>query len=304
MLGIDRLCKLLEYVKGHYILTSDCEITIEVNPKTVDFWDLLKLRDAGFNRLSVGVQSANDEMLASIGRIHTFKDAQECIEDGFKAGFKNISADVIFALPSLTAETLADTLNKIMSTGVTHISAYSLQLEEGTKLYKRREALELPSEADEEEQYELLCSTLTENGFSHYEISSFAKEGFMSRHNLSYWFRRRYFGFGAGAHSFYNGRRFSNVADVVRYIELTRDGLFAPTDYYSSPRITEAEAIEEKIMLGLRTYRGAIIPENAQDTAKRIASLGYGDFISRRLVLNSKGFRVSNAIISQIIEHI
>lgn len=302
--GVDRLCKLLHFIRRRFILTDDCEITVEVNPKTVDKDGLLALYEAGFNRLSVGVQSANDEILAQIGRIHTFADAQRCIEDAHSVGFTNVSADVIFALPSLTVEILNDTLQKIMSTGVNHISAYSLQLEEGTPLYARRETLALPTEDEEEEQYSLLCDVLKRSGFTHYEVSTFCNDGRYSRHNLAYWFRRRYFGFGASAHSFYNGRRFSNVADVNRYIELTRDGLFEPTDYFSSPRITEREAVEEKIMLALRTYRGAIIPESAIPYAKTLADSGFGTLNNTRLVLNSAGWRVSNTIIAEIIDRI
>ena len=301
MLGIDRLCKLLSAVKSKFVLANDCEITVEVNPKTVDLDGLLKLREVGFNRLSVGVQSADDEILASIGRIHSFADAVECIANAHKAGFDNISADIIFALPSLTPDRLLESIEKIMSTNVSHISAYSLQLEEGTPLYDRRDSLALPTEEIEEAQYNLICESLKANGFEHYEISSFCKDGLRSRHNLSYWSRTEYFGFGASAHSFYNNRRFSNISDVNKYIELSKHGLFAPTDYYNSPDITPQEALEESIMLGLRTSDGAEIPEGAKKTATRIASLGYGSFDGSRLSLNSSGFRVSNHVIGEII---
>ncbi len=304
MLGIDRLCKLLEAVKSKFKLEHDCEITIEVNPKTVDYDGLAKLREVGFNRLSVGVQSANDEMLRSIGRIHSFGDAVDCIENAKAVGFDNISADIIFALPSLTLDVLRDSVIKIMSTDVSHISAYSLQLEEGTPLYNRREDLSLPTEEAEEEQYNLLCALLSGNGFSHYEISSFCKDGKRSRHNLSYWKRVEYFGFGASAHSFYNNRRFSNVSDVNEYIRLTNIGLFAPTDYDKAQPISSDEALEESILLGLRTADGALIPDRAVKAAKQVSNLGYGSFVNGILALNSKGFRVSNAIIGKIIESI
>ncbi|MBR5286911.1 MAG: radical SAM family heme chaperone HemW [Clostridia bacterium] len=304
MLGIERLCKLLSTVQGRFKLADDCEITVEVNPKTVDFNGLKQLRDQGFNRLSVGVQSADDGILKSVGRIHSFADAVECIENAHKVGFDNVSADIIFALPSQTKEMLSDSLSKIMSTNVVHISAYSLQLEEGTPLYDRRDSLALPTEEIEEAQYELLCKELSAGGFMHYEISSFCKDGKRSRHNLAYWKRTEYFGFGASAHSFYNNRRFSNVADVNEYIRLSELGLFAPTDYEDSPEITPEEALEEAIMLGLRTSDGAEIPEGAKKTAASIASLGYGDFENGILSLNSKGFRVSNSVISEIINNI
>lgn len=302
MLGIDRLCRLLEAVKSKFTLASDCEITVEVNPKTVDLDGLAKLKGVGFNRLSVGVQSANDEILKSIGRIHSFSDAVDCIENAKSVGFDNISADIIFALPSLTLDILRDSVIKIASTGVSHISAYSLQLEEGTPLYDRRAALKLPTEEAEEAQYNLLCELLGEKGFSHYEISSFCRDGKRSRHNLSYWKRDEYFGFGASAHSFYGNRRFSNVADVSEYIKLTNDGLFAPTDYLHSQPISSGEAIEESILLGLRTSDGALIPDRAVDAARQVSNLGYGSFENGVLALNSRGFRVSNAIIGKIVD--
>ena len=300
-LGIGRLCKLLSAVKERFTLAKDCEITVEVNPKTVDIYGLTELRRVGFNRLSVGVQSANDAILASIGRIHSFSDAVECIANAHKAGFDNISADIIFALPSMTLDDLKNSVELIMSTNVTHISAYSLQLEEGTPLYNRREGLIFPTEGEEESQYELLCEALKANGFTHYEVSSFCKDGKRSRHNLAYWKRQEYFGFGASAHSFYGGRRFSNIADVNKYIELSKHGLYAPTDQKLACVIDEREALEESIMLSLRTSDGALIPPTAHDAAIRIASLGYGSFQDGVLALNSRGFRVSNAIISEII---
>lgn len=302
MLGIDRLCNLLEAVKSKFTLASDCEITVEVNPKTVDFDGLAKLKSVGFNRLSVGVQSANDEILKSIGRIHSFSDAIDCIENAKAVGFDNISADIIFALPSLTLDVFRDSVIKIVATGVSHISAYSLQLEEGTPLYDRRAALNLPTEEAEEAQYNLLCDLLSENGFSHYEISSFCKDGRRSRHNLSYWKRDEYFGFGASAHSFYDNRRFSNVSDVNEYIRLTNNGLFAPTDYLCAQPIQSDEALEESILLGLRTSDGAPIPDRAVDAARQVSNLGYGSFENGVLALNSRGFRVSNAIIGKIVD--
>ncbi len=302
LLGIDRLCKLITLIRARFTLAKDCEITVEVNPKTVDLNGLSELRNAGANRLSVGIQSADDAILSSIGRIHRFSDAEECVRQARLAGFKNISGDLMFALPSLTSEGLAESIERIVATGVDHISAYSLQLEPGTPLFERRELLSFPDEDCEEAQYELLCRLLTQNGFKHYEVSSFCRDDFQSRHNTAYWNRTEYFGFGASAHSFFNNRRFSNIANVGRYIELSRDGLYSPTDYFESIEIGEREATEEEIMLGLRTARGASIPKSAHPAAERIASLGYGEFKNGTLRLNSRGFRVSNAIIAEIVD--
>ncbi len=299
--GTDRLCKLLSEIKHRYRIDGNCEITIEVNPKTVCRDDLKKLNEAGFNRLSVGVQSASDRILASIGRIHSFADAKQCISDARYVGFENISADIMFALPDQSVEDLKESIQMIMSTDVDHISCYSLQIEEGTPIFNRRCDLKLPDEALEEAQYEALCDAMDAHGFCHYEISSYARSGFESRHNLNYWARNEYFGFGAGAHSFYNNRRFSAKCDIRYFIEKSYVSAFAPTDYEDASEIGGNEAFEERIMLGLRTRYGADLPKQSHEKAKRLADYGYGDFENGRLVLNRKGFRVSNSIISELL---
>lgn len=301
ILGIERLCALIKAVKEKFVLTDNCEITVEINPKTVDLGALRALKAAGANRLSVGIQSSCDRILSLIGRIHTFENAKKCIADARSCGFKNISADIIFALPEQNEEEFKKSVTDIIATGVDHISAYSLQIEEGTPLYLKRNVLHFPDEDKEEAQYSFLCDILKENGFSHYEISSFAKDGFESRHNLNYWACGEYFGFGAGAHSFYNGKRFSAVANVNEFIEKSYISLFAPTDYEQAEILSHKELDEERIMLGLRTSKGALIPKEAEEEAKRIATLGYGDFENGILTLNSKGFRVSNSIIAKIL---
>ncbi|MBO5914053.1 MAG: radical SAM family heme chaperone HemW [Clostridia bacterium] len=303
LLAIPRLIALLDLIRTRFKLAPDCEITIEINPKTVDYHALSALRAAGFNRLSVGIQSANDSVLQSLGRIHTFADAVECFDSARRAGFKNVSADIILALPYRPHGTLVSELNAILSLNPDHISAYSLQLEEGTPLYKRRESLILPDEDDEEEEYRVLCNTLSQRGYKHYEVSSFAREGFESRHNSIYWECGEYFGFGAGAHSYYLGKRFSAKPDVNSFIEKSHLSPFAPTDFDSSPILTDTEREEEAIMLGLRTAKGAVIPENKKHIGIKVHSLGYGDYDprTRRLALNSRGFRVSNAIIADIL---
>ena len=301
VLGIERLSLVLERLKEKFNIKDDCEITVEVNPKTVDLDDLIKLRKAGFNRLSIGIQSASDRILGSIGRIHTFEEGKKCIRDGFDAGFENISADVIFALPDQNVEEFKNGVIEIAETGVQHISAYSLQLEEGTPLFQRRTSLSFPDEDEEESQYNALWRILTERGFEHYEISSFAKKGFRSRHNMNYWARGEYVGFGAAAHSFYIGKRFSAPADIEYYIENSGKPFFGVTDFNEAEIISREEAEEERIMLGLRTADGALIPEKAFPQAETIARLGFGAFENGILRLNSKGFRVSNEIIGKIL---
>ncbi len=301
VIGRERLCALVAAVKERFCLDEDCEITVEVNPKTVDKEYLQYLKDCGVNRLSIGVQACDDSLLASIGRIHTYADAVECIKAARKAGFENISADLMFALPKLSVELFEKELEQFLQLNVEHISAYSLQLEEGTPLYARREAVVFPDEEQEEAQYERLWRTLTENGYTHYEVSSFCRAGFESRHNLNYWAVGEYFGFGAAAHSFYGGKRFCCVASVEEYVRRSFGGLYSPTDYDECEPLSEDEIREERIMLGLRTRYGARLDEHAFDTARRIEAMGYGRFEDGVLRLNSKGFRVSNSIIGQVL---
>lgn len=301
ILGIERICGLIKALKAKFNLAEDCEITVEVNPAAIDREGLMALRKAGANRLSVGIQSAEEKVLALIGRIHSFAEAVECVNDAKEAGFENISGDIIFALPDQSLEGFKRGVEKIVDTGVNHISAYSLQLEEGTELYRRKDSFEFPDEDSEEAQYDALCRILKEKGFEHYEVSSFCRQGFESKHNLNYWANGEYFGFGAGAYSFFEGRRFSAEADLESFIEKSFISAFAPTDWEKQGEISRKEREEEAIMLGLRTNRGARIPEERFPVAERIAKMGYGKFENGILALNSKGFRVSNEIIAEIL---
>ncbi len=300
VIGTRRLAAILELIAKRFSLPQGCEITAEVNPKSISGDGLRELYAAGFNRLSVGVQSADDDTLAKLGRVHGFADARLCIEQARDAGFGNISADMIFALP-WNGERFRESLAGILSLETDHISAYSLQVEPGTPLYAAGAELQFPDEDAEEAEYGLICREAKAHGYEHYEISSYAKPGFRSRHNMNYWLGGDYFGFGAAAHSFYRGRRFSCTADVREYIEKAPAGLFAATDFGIAAELTDAQRAEEHIMLMLRTADGAEVPQTAYPAAKRIAALGYGTFSAGRLVLNEKGFRVSNEIIAEIL---
>lgn len=300
VIGVRRLAAILELVAERFSLPQGCEITAEVNPKSISGDGLRELYSAGFNRLSVGVQSADDDTLAKLGRVHDFTDARLCIEQARDAGFGNISADMIFALP-WNGERFRESLAGILSLETEHISAYSLQVEPGTPLYAAGARLQFPDEDAEEAEYSLICREAMAHGYEHYEISSYAKPGFRSQHNMNYWLGGDYFGFGAAAHSFYRGRRFSCTADVREYIRKAPAGLFAATDFDTADELTQAQRAEEHIMLMLRTADGAEVPQTAYPAAERIAALGYGDFSGGRLVLNEKGYRVSNEIIAEIL---
>lgn len=295
--GVERLTALLAFVRTHFSLAADCEITVEVNPASITAEGLRVLKKAGCGRLSVGMQSALDEELRFLGRLHTFSDTKQCVRDARDAGFDNISLDLLFALPGQTVASFGKSVDAALSLAPEHISAYSLQLEEGTAFYVNREKLRFPSEDEEEAQYDLLCAAAREAGFRHYEISSFAKEGRQSRHNLRYWKRGDYLGIGAAAHSLWNGKRFSNSPDLRAYLA---DPL-GSNDYRSAERIDETEALEETVMLGLRTDEGIPAELVSPVRARRIAETGLLELRGGSIVLTERGWRVSNALIGQLL---
>ena len=297
LFGAKRLKAMLDYLRTRFFIREDAEITLEVNPGTVDLPFLQMVRSAGFNRLSIGMQSACNKELAFLGRIHTAEDVKACVEDARKAGFDNVSLDLIFALPGQSKEQLAESLRYAFSLQPEHLSVYSLQLEEGTPFFARRDTLTFPSEEAEEEQYDLLCAMAREAGYEHYEISSFAKDGRYSRHNLHYWQRGEYLGFGPGAHSHWNGKRFSNLPDLQGYLQ---DPLGC-NDYKKAERIDETEMWEEDVLLGLRTSFG--IPAHTVPAApvERMIALGLMERNGDNVCLTERGWRVSNAVIGQLL---
>ncbi|MCH5184473.1 MAG: radical SAM family heme chaperone HemW [Oscillospiraceae bacterium] len=295
--GAERLCRLLAVIREKFSLSPDAEVTVEVNPATADEAFFRALHDAGCNRLSVGMQSSDDEELRRLGRIHTFRDVQTCLADARKAGFDDISLDLLFALPGQTAETFRRSLLDAFALAPTHLSVYSLQLEEGTAFYRHRQTLSFPSEDEEEAQYDLLCGLAAEHGYEHYEISSFAREGHYARHNLRYWQRGEYLGFGPAAHSHWNGRRFSNTADLKAYLA----NPLGANDYAAAERISEAEALEEEILLGLRTSFGIPAYLAPRERVERLCGLGLLVQNGDRISLTERGWRVSNAVIGQLL---
>lgn len=295
--GAERLCNLLDFIRSHFSLTEDCEITIEVNPCSVTAEDFRALKRHGFNRISVGMQSSDDSILKKIGRQHTFEQTIRCMENARLAGFTNISLDLLFALPDQTTGMFQQSVRDAISLNPDHISAYSLQIEEGTPFFIRRNELNLPSEDEEENQYKLLCDELSKAGFRHYEISSFAKPQKESRHNLHYWKRGEYLGFGPAAHSHWNGKRFSNINDLKAYLQ---DPLRA-NDYKETERISPEEILEEEIMLGLRTDEGIPLSLVQSNVVETLLPLGLVSVSGNRIRITESGWRVSNAIIGRLL---
>lgn len=248
------IAELMDAVRAHYDLAEDAELTIEVNPGTVSGEALRTFRKAGINRLSIGLQSADDRELAAIGRIHTWQQFLEAFRAARQAGFSNINVDIMSALPGQTLSGYRRTLEKVLALEEEpeHISAYSLILEEGTPLYDRYEKgeLELPDEDTDREMYRETKRILARAGYERYEISNYAKKGYECRHNCGYWQRKDYAGFGIGAASLVENVRFRNGADLLAY-------LAAPLGCREDEQVLgRQEQMEEFMFLGLRMRSG------------------------------------------------
>jgi oxygen-independent coproporphyrinogen III oxidase len=231
------------------------EFTVECNPGTIDLEYLKMLRRYGVSRLSFGVQTFNDLLLKRIGRIHTGAQAKEAVELARAAGFQNVSMDLIYGLPEETVEMLQQDLETMISLQPEHISIYGLQLEKGTAFAKMQEIgkLHLPDDDTVEKMYDTMTSFLPQHGYARYEISNFARPGFESRHNLSYWQDVPYLGLGAAAHSYLEGQRYENVHEIPLYIEGIRSGKGVRRE---EEPVTRAIAMEEFAFLALRTAKG------------------------------------------------
>lgn len=298
VLGAKRIARVLNTAFEVFDLAPDAEITVEVNPCTVDRQGLSILRESGVNRLSIGAQSFNNKTLRLLNRAHSAEDFISCYRMARSVGFSNISADLIFAFPQESNEELLFSVKQLISLEPEHISVYSLSLEEGTTLYNNRTLYRFPNEDEEEAQYELLCQSLAEAGYEHYEISNFSKPGYASRHNSGYWKRTPYFGFGAGAHSFFDNRRFETERDLHAFIKETHGPCTAPTTYSIASPITADEAEEERIMLGLRLSSGV---EIKKPVPKYLIDTGLVKCSGNTVCLTEKGFRLSNSIIGMLI---
>ncbi|RDI44023.1 radical SAM family heme chaperone HemW [Falsibacillus pallidus] len=234
------------------------EFTFEANPGDLSIEKLKILKEYGVNRLSYGVQSFNDELLKRIGRSHKAEDVYASIANAEKAGFDNISIDLIYSLPGQTLADFKETVEEALRFGLPHYSGYSLIVEPKTVFYNlmRKGKLLLPTEETEAEMYGLLMEKMEVSGLKQYEISNFAKPGFESRHNLVYWNNEQYFGFGAGAHSYTKDSRNSNYGPLKKYmLPLEEDQL----PFMEQHKVTIAEKMEEEMFLGLRKTEGVSI---------------------------------------------
>lgn len=249
--------EILETIKNCCEIDENVEITIEANPGTVSQEKMEAYKKMGINRLSIGLQETNDKLLKEIGRIHTNAEYLKTIEYANKAGLNNINTDIIIGLPNQTIYDVENTLNQLISLNLTHISIYSLIVEEGTKLEKLIDngTLKLPDEEMERYMYWFAKRKLEENGYIHYEISNFSKIDYRSRHNVDCWNQKEYLGFGAGASSYNGIARYKNIEDLEKYIENMEKDNFAKNIVIEEIQNRE-DKMKEYMLLGLRKING------------------------------------------------
>lgn len=256
------ITEILKTIKENFVVDEDAEITVEMNPGTVDENKLKDYYNCGINRLSIGLQETNNALLKEIGRIHTYEDFKNTYSLVRNVGFKNINVDLMLGLPNQSILDLENSINKIINLNPEHISVYSLILEENTVLKNKvdQSILTLPEDEMERKMYYTVKNMLENNGYIHYEISNFAKKGFESKHNLDCWSQKEYMGFGAAAHSYTNNFRFSNIENIEEYINNFKSNKQEDNLIFHEKQNRESK-MKEYMMLRLRKIEGVNIQQ-------------------------------------------
>ena len=300
VLGTERLCALLGAVKRAFSVEDNAEITLEVNPESGKSLDFDALRQAGFDRVSVGMQSAIAREINILGRLHTPEEAAYTVRKAQAAGFDNTSLDLMLGIPLQTKDSLRQSIAFCADCGVRHISSYILKIEEGTPFYSNKGLLNLPDEDEQAELYLFAVDCLSRLGYAQYEISNFAQPGFESRHNTLYWRCGAYIGIGPAAHSFYHGKRFHYARSMQAFCNdlLTDDGSGGDS--------------EEYIMLALRLCEGLVfadyeqrfqkpLPAELHRKIEKYVKLGLMEADGQHACFTPKGFLVSNMILTDLL---
>ena len=307
--GAENLEKILDEIQRSFKISPEAEITLEANPDSVNLKSMRKLIRAGFNRISIGVQSDDDDMLKKLGRPHNYDQAKTAMEMARKAGFANISLDLMFGLPNQTLEAWENTLRHVLELRPEHMSCYALTVMKGTPLWEYQDCAGLPDDDTQADMYLSCCNIMREAGYEHYEISNFARPGFRSRHNLKYWAGDEYVGFGPTAASDFAGKRYTIIRDLKGYI----DGIAKKGRILSEcESIPQRERAGEYIMLRLRTTEGIcasvyerqyLMPFAPLDRLmKKFEEKGLCKFENERWVLTEPGWLLSNQIIGALQE--
>lgn len=297
--GAENLEKILDELQKRFHFGADPEITLEANPDSAqDISALRQLHDAGFDRLSLGMQSADDAELRRIGRVHTHAQTVRAVENARAAGFDNLSLDLIYGLPGQTMTRWQANLDAALALAPEHLSCYGLKVEGGTPLSARRERFTLPDDDAQADMYLSAVGLLARQGYEQYEISNFCRPGRASRHNSRYWTLAEYLGFGPGAHSDFGGERFALARDLDAY-------LAGHTVYSERSAPSARERETERVMLALRTTRGVTadtLPEAARRILRNCEAHGLAHLSGGFYALTPRGFLVSNAILVDLLE--
>lgn len=318
LLEENQISKIMSVLRDNCNMSENPEITIECNPGTITESKLLEYKKSGINRISFGLQSANDEELKSIGRIHNYAGFLESYNLARKCGFDNINVDLMSALPGQTLKSYEETLNKVVRLEPEHISAYSLIVEENTLMYYRVKKAQikginiLPDEESERKMYYLTNNILRSNGYRKYEISNYSKPGKECKHNIGYWQRKEYLGFGIGAASLYKENRYNNISDINKYIEVLTNNIkensinnvgnssevenqvnILNSIVKNLQQLTERDRMEEFMFLGLRMMEGVSMEKFEQYFGKTYMEV-YGKVQKRmedkRFLINDNGY--------------
>ena len=307
--GATGLSRIFAEIDRRFDVSRDAEVTLEANPDSVTLPMLTQLRRAGFNRISIGVQSDIDEQLKALGRPHTYKQAQQAVSMARRAGFNNVSVDLMFGLPNQTREQWMQTLRNVIDLKADHISCYGLKVEPGTKLYEYRACANLPDDDAQADMYFYAVETLEQFGYHQYEISNFAKDGYICRHNMKYWTGDEYLSFGPCAASDFAGKRFTIAPDIEKYMDgvLNKGAILSECE-----TVPMRERAGEYLMLRLRTVDGVeegeytksfLLPfEPLEEVFQKLAKQDLCKNVSGRWRLTPKGFMLSNSIIVLLLE--
>ena len=307
--GASGLDRIFAEIDRRFDVSRDAEVTLEANPDSVTLPMLTRLRRSGFNRISIGVQSDSDEQLKALGRPHNYKQAQQAVMLARRAGFDNISVDLMFGLPNQSREQWMQTLRNIIDLKTEHISCYGLKVEPGTRLWEYKDCANLPDDDAQADMYFYAVETLEEFGYHQYEISNFAHDGFICRHNMKYWVGDEYLGFGPCAASDFAGRRFTIEPNLEKYIKgVMEKGVILS----ESELVPLRERAGEYLMLRLRTVDGIekgeytrsfLLPfEPIEEILIRLQAQEYAAFSAGRWHLTPKGFMLSNSILVELLE--
>lgn len=311
VLSVGQVTDILECCREYLGISGGAEISMEVNPKTVDFMKLLQLRQAGINRLSIGIQSFVDGELDLLGRLHTVQEGWDCVRDAIGAGFANISLDLMYGMPGQTTEVWRWSVETALSLGISHLSLYQLNIEEGTPLAEKHERGEilLPSEEEILQMDEISLELCSEAGLEQYEISNFALHGFECKHNINYWNNKEYIGVGAGSVGYHHGVRELNIDDPLAYCQSVEEG---------SDRVAETEKLDEEssfresVVMGLRMTSGVAydalydrygirLREYYGDVLLPLLDDNFVEFTDTHFRLTVKGRRLANQVLAQLV---